>query len=353
MSAVDAYLNSPTRSPTAGYEYIWQGGAGELRSKVRYLTLADPDEIMNETWNYDGSSTAQATTEASEVLLNPRRVYRKSNEYYYVLCESIFPDGTPAPGNTRTAFPAQAAEELGAWFGFEQEFFVEPIDPAEENRNTVVQGPFYCGTTATTPAFSRIRQLTEEIVAKARALGLGVTGWNLEVAPAQTEIQIFGPAFRACDDLTMLRYICHQTLLQYGQRPVFAPKPYPTLNGSGLHTNVSTTVTRETTDGIGLAVIHSLMSQLAARHDIHLASYGSGNEARLTGTHETSSLREFSYSVGGRHTSVRIPRSVAAAGGGYFEDRRPAANADPYAIGTVMIETLRQAIGSYSRRTHA
>jgi glutamine synthetase len=349
MSAVEAYLNSPIRNqqPT-GFEYIWQGGAGELRSKVRFLALSSPEEILNETWNYDGSSTGQATTEASEVLLKPRRVYRKSNEYYYVLCESILPDGTPAPGNTRTAFPSQTAENLGVWFGFEQEFFIEPIDPIV--RDTVVQGPFYCGTTATTPAFSRTRQLTEEIVAKARAIGLGVTGWNLEVAPAQTEIQIFGPAFRACDDLTMLRYICHQALLQYDLKPVFAPKPYPTLNGSGLHTNVSTTTTRETTDGIGLAVIHSLMPHLAARHDIHLASYGSDNETRLTGTHETSSLHEFSYSVGGRHTSVRIPRSVAAVGGGYFEDRRPAANADPYAIGTVMIETLRQAIRHY---THA
>ena len=352
MSAVETYLNSPTRQ-LAGYEYIWQGGAGELRSKVRYITLSNPYEIINEIWNYDGSSTGQATTEASEVLLHPRRIYRDFtrplNDYFYVLCEAVLPDGTPAPGNTRTAFPSPTAETLGAWFGFEQEFFVEPIDSAaEENRNTVVQGPFYCGVEATTPAFSHIRLRTEAIVAKARALGLGVTGWNLEVAPAQTEIQIFGPALRACDDLIMLRYICHQTLLHYGLKPNFAPKPYPALNGSGLHTNVSTTVTRETTDGIGLAVIHTLMPHFADRHLVHLASYGDGNEARLTGTHETSSLREFSYSVGGRHTSVRIPRSVAAAGGGYFEDRRPAASADPYAIGTVMIETLQQAIGSYS-----
>jgi glutamine synthetase len=349
MSAVNTYLNA-NRPPT-GYEYIWQGGAGELRSKVRYIALASPDEILNETWNYDGSSTGQATTEASEVLLKPRRVYHKAanNDYYYVLCEAVLLDGSPAPGSYRTAFPANDAEELGVWFGFEQEFFVESADPvaaAEEaaTRDATTQGPFYCGTTATTPAYSHIRQITEEIVARARAIGLSVTGWNLEVAPAQTEIQIFGPALRACDDLTMLRYICHQVLLPRGLKPNFAPKPYPHLNGSGLHTNVSTTATRETTDGIGLAVIHSLMPHFAARHDIHLASYGSGNEARLTGTHETSSLREFSYSVGGRHTSVRIPRSVAAAGGGYFEDRRPAASADPYAIGAVMVETLRQAL---------
>lgn len=53
-------------------EYVWIDGSGiTLRSKCRTLTkkvesLADlPD------WNYDGSSTYQATTENSEVILKP------------------------------------------------------------------------------------------------------------------------------------------------------------------------------------------------------------------------------------------------------------------------------------------
>jgi len=341
MSAVSAYLNQ--NQPPAGYEYIWQGGAGELRSKVRYLQLPSPEAILNELWNYDGSSTGQATTEASEVLLRPCRIYKDANrqtsDYYYVLCEALLPDGrTPAPGNTRTAFPSDTAASLGAWFGFEQEFFIEPMEGTAA-LNATEQGPFYCAVAATT--HSKIRHYTEAIVGRARALGLGITGWNLEVAPCQTEIQVFGPAERACDDLTMLRYICHQTLIPYGQRPVFAPKPYPSLNGSGLHTNVSTTATRDPSGG--LAAIHALMPRFAARHDAHIAAYGAGNEARLTGTHETSSIREFSYSVGGRHTSVRIPRSVAAAGHGYFEDRRPSAAADPYEIGTVILQTIAAA----------
>jgi glutamine synthetase len=337
MSAVAAYINRPP----AAYEYVWQGGNGELRSKVRFMSLSSPDEILNEIWNYDGSSTGQATTESSEVLLKPCRIYtEESTRYNFVLCEALLPDGTPAQGNTRTAFSAESrvAENHAVWFGFEQEFFIEPVDGAPAGIDSVEQGPFYCAVEATTSTFSRTRELTEAIVSRARSLGLGITGWNLEVAPSQTEIQVFGPALRACDDLLLLRYLCHRVLAPHGFRPVFAAKPYPHLNGSGLHTNISTTATRD--PALGLAAIHSLMPRFAERHDAHIAVYGSDNVARLTGTHETSSIREFSYSVGGRHTSVRIPRAVAAAGHGYFEDRRPAASADPYEIGTAILRTF-------------
>ena len=52
-------------------EYIWIDGAGSLRAKCRTLdkypkTVEDLPE-----WNYDGSSTYQATTENSEIIMKP------------------------------------------------------------------------------------------------------------------------------------------------------------------------------------------------------------------------------------------------------------------------------------------
>jgi glutamine synthetase len=35
--------------------------------------------------------------------------------------------------------------------------------------------------------------------------------------------------------------------------------------------------------------------------------YGEGNEARLTGRHETSCMTKFTWGVGNRGASVRIP----------------------------------------------
>jgi glutamine synthetase len=36
---------------------------------------------------------------------------------------------------------------------------------------------------------------------------------------------------------------------------------------------------------------------------------------------------------------VRIPRATEAAGCGYYEDRRPASNMDPYVVTRKMVET--------------
>ena len=44
--------------------------------------------------------------------------------------------------------------------------------------------------------------------------------------------------------------------------------------------------------------------------------------------------------VADRGASIRIPRSVANQGCGYFEDRRPGANADPYEVATALLETV-------------
>jgi len=47
--------------------------------------------------------------------------------------------------------------------------------------------------------------------------------------------------------------------------------------------------------------------------------YGEGNDKRLTGEHETSSVDKFSYGPGNRAASFRIPTSTyAAKGKGYI-----------------------------------
>ena len=61
-----------------------------------------------------------------------------------------------------------------------------------------------------------------------------------------------------------------------------------------------------------------------------------GNERRLTGRHETASMSDFSYGVANRGASIRIGRDTFNEKKGYFEDRRPASNMDPYVV-TMMI----------------
>ena len=65
-------------------------------------------------------------------------------------------------------------------------------------------------------------------------------------------------------------------------------------------------------------------------------SLAQGNERRLTGRHETASMSDFSYGVANRGASIRIGRDTFNEKKGYFEDRRPASNMDPYVV-TMMI----------------
>jgi glutamine synthetase len=82
------------------------------------------------------------------------------------------------------------------------------------------------------------------------------------------------------------------------------------------------------------------MEKLSTRQAEHMAVYGSDNQLRMTGKHETASYDKFTWGVANRGSSVRIPRQVAADNKGYFEDRRPASNGDPYQITGIIAETM-------------
>lgn len=84
--------------------------------------------------------------------------------------------------------------------------------------------------------------------------------------------------------------------------------------------------------------IEEALKKLAPHHAECIAEYGEDNELRLTGRHETGSIDQFTWGVANRGSSIRIPRECAAKGYGYFEDRRPASNADPYRVTKVLLQ---------------
>lgn len=88
----------------------------------------------------------------------------------------------------------------------------------------------------------------------------------------------------------------------------------------------------------GMDYIEGLLKRMAGRHNIHLEFYGD-NSKRLTGEHETSKKEVFSYGVGNRAASCRIPTSTAADKKGYVEDRRPASDMNPYVVAALIADT--------------
>lgn len=135
----------------------------------------------------------------------------------------------------------------------------------------------------------------------------------------------------------MARFFLYRVAEDFGVKISFHPKIIPQYNGAGLHSNISSKEMRE--EG-GIAKIYEAIKSLEPHHIECIKEYGEGNELRLTGLHETGSIDRFSYGVADRGGSIRIPADVATKGCGYFEDRRPASNADPYRVTKIMMTSI-------------
>ncbi|KAJ1549529.1 glutamate--ammonia ligase [Cladochytrium tenue] len=326
--------------------YIWIGGNGtDLRCKTRTLNKVPASVADLPEWNFDGSSTNQAEGHDSDVYMKPAAIFKDpftGGDNILVMCDTYNKDGTPHATNGRA--PAveifSKAPEEKPWFGIEQEYTLFDTDGQvfgwPKGGFPGPQGPYYCAVGADVIYG---RDVVEAHYKACLYAGVNISGTNAEVMPAQWEFQV-GPCegIEAGDHLWIARYILQRVAEDFGIVVSFAPKPIKgDWNGAGCHTNVSTASMRE--EG-GMKYIEEAIEKLSLRHDAHIAVYGEGNEARLTGHHETANIKTFKSGVANRGASIRIPRPVAAKGFGYFEDRRPASNMDPYKVTGIIVETI-------------
>lgn len=325
-------------------EYIWLDGytpEANLRSKTKVITSAQAPTVENlPVWSFDGSSTRQAQGSSSDCLLKPVKVYKDParNNAFLVMCEVLNADGTPHATNHRATYEDQA----DFWFGFEQEYVITqnglPLGFPQEGY-PAPQGKYYCGAgTGNVVA----RDLVEEHLDICLATGLQITGINAEVMIGQWEYQLLGKgAKEASDDLWVSRYLLLRLAEKYGVEIELHPKPVKgDWNGSGMHTNFSNDKMRN--EG-GEEYYKAILERLEDNHHAHIARYGSMNHERLTGLHETQAIDRFSYGVSDRGASIRIPLTTVENGWkGYLEDRRPASNACPYQVTSLILDTIAE-----------
>lgn len=353
-AVIERYNSLPYPDDTILAEYVWVDADGNTRSKTRTLPAAKAETVEAlPKWNFDGSSTDQAPGDDSEVILRPCRIFKdpfrpRSDgvDNILVMCDTYTPAGEPLPSNSRAiaaaSFEGHDDEEI--WFGMEQEFTLfnlderTPLGWPEGGIPTRPQGPYYCSVG---PENNFGRAITDSMYKACLYAGIAISGVNGEVMPGQQEYQV-GPCvgIDAGDQLMMSRYILQRVCEDFQVYCTLHPKPIVDgdWNGAGMHTNVSTKKMRE--EG-GLETIKQAIYKLGEKHAEHIAIYGEGNELRLTGKHETASIENFSFGVANRGASVRIGRDTWAEGKGYFEDRRPSSNCDPYLVtgkimGTIM-----------------
>ena len=326
-------------------EYVWIDGSGKPRSKTKIVNKVYEDVKDLPEWNYDGSSTNQALGTDSEVIIRPQAwfkdPFRNGENDKLVLCDTYLPNGDPHSTNTRVIAEKRFNTnlDLEPRFGIEQEFFLTkngwPIGfPENRTLYPTPQDNYYCGTGSDNIMG---RKCIEEAFENCLKAGLKLTGLNVEVAPSQWEFQVDDYGINVGDQLYIMRYILDKTAEEYGWNANFYPKPIEgDWNGSGCHTNFSTKSMRE--EG-GYEEILNAIKKLKKNHSKHMKVYGEGNEKRMTGKHETACYDTFTYGVANRGASVRIPRQTEKDQCGYFEDRRPSSNMDPYIVTSLIFET--------------
>ena len=339
--------NTTTHMAKYKLEYIWLDGytpVPNLRGKTQikeFKTFPKLSELP--MWGFDGSSTRQAEGRTSDCMLKPVAVFpdttRKNG--VLVMCEVMMPDGkTPHPSNGR----ATILDDPGAWFGFEQEYFLykdgKPLGfPCKGY--PYPQGLYYTGV-----GYDAVGCIAREIVEKHLDLcldaGINHEGINAEVAKGPWEFQIFGKGSKsAADQMWMARYLLNRLCESYGVDVNYHCKPLGVdvdWNGSGMHSNFSTTYMREVG---GKDYFEALMAAFDKYKNEHIAVYGPDNHLRLTGLHETQSIDKFNYGIANRGASIRVPHSFANNGyKGYLEDRRPNSQGDPYQIASRILQTI-------------
>jgi glutamine synthetase len=338
--------------------YIWIDGTvptQALRSKLKIVSSKQKTLAVEDLpqWSFDGSSTYQASGHDSDLILQPVCVVKDpilGEGNFLALCEVLNPDGTPHTSNKRARLVQlmqNGGKDFDPWVGFEQEYTLfrgqQPLGWPDRGY-PAPQGPFYCGVGAD-EVFGR--HLVEDHAKACLDAGIMLYGTNAEVMPGQWEFQIgyrdvpgeSADPITVSDHLWLARWLLYRLGEKFDITAKLHPKPVKgDWNGAGKHTNFSTREMRD--PKTGMSAINKAISALEARHSDHIAVYGHDLELRLTGKHETAPITQFLAGVGNRGASVRIPRPVANKGYGYLEDRRPGANANPYEVAAILVETI-------------
>lgn len=346
-------LGQPDDAVFCTYVFV-DGSLEKVRAKTKTLDFEPKRAEDCPEWTFCalGSGQWPDAGPKSEAYLVPVALFRDpffGGRNKIVLCEVLQYDRTPMKTNTRRSCSQamQKAADQEPWFGIEQEYVLTENDghplqwPRHASQTIKPLGPYFYGVGAGVTAG---RYVSDAHYKACTYAGVKMAGTNCEGILSQWEYQVGPlPGVEAADHLWVSRYILERVAEDFGLLVNLDPMPFPQGNwlGSAMHANFSTKATRG--DG-GIRAIRAAIGKLESNADALLSKYDTSilkpNKRRIESGMLCSPSSQFSSDACSKVVSVRIPLSVVQAGKGYFEERRPGGNADPYTVCEALVRTV-------------
>jgi glutamine synthetase len=354
----------------------------DLSGRTHHITLpakeVDEDTFVNGV-AFDGSSIPgfRGIEESDMVMMpDPTSTYVDpftAHPTLNVLCDIYTPDGDRYERDPRSI--ATRAEDYlktsgvgtAAFFAPESEFFIfddvryesgmnksfYAVDSeeaiwnsgrTEEGGNTGFKIPVKGGYVPVAPVDQQ-QDIRSEMCRLLEEAGLRIERHHHEVATAgQAEINFrFDTLLKTADNLTIYKYIVHNTAVQFGKTATFMPKPLFGDNGSGMHVHQSifdgdTPLFYEKGAYANLSetALHYIGGILYhAPALIAFTNPSTNSFKRLVPGYEAPV--NLVYSKGNRSAAVRIPVAAVTPKGCRIEFRTPDSTANPYLAFSAML----------------
>jgi len=334
--------------------YIWIDSTQEqLRQKTATLDSFPSDVSELKIWNFDGSSTGQASGNYSDVLLRPvaffRDPFRRGN-HILVFCECLREDGNPHPNDARRplAQTIESCQEKDPLFVLEQQYTMldlkhRPLGWPQPSGFPSATGDSYCGIGADR---SFGRDIAEAHISACLFAGVKIEGMRGGLMPGQWAFRIGpGSGVEVADHLWVARFILHQVAEQFGVVISIHPNPVAKISTSFLPVYLATKEIREEK---GLKAAEEAAKRLRETHESYQEIFRreQGREFSIEFSRELS--RDFSRDLSRDFSRADLdPRDLVRArevpeswGSKYLEDGRPASNCDPYVLIQKIAETV-------------
>lgn len=327
-------------------EYIWfDDEVPRIYSKTRVSDKAVHSLSQVPQWGFAGASDYDEhfIFPIADMNLKPVAMFgdpfSNNSDSKLILCETYAPDGKPPKSNKRNSCAdiMERAAKYKPWFGIHQEYSLTSRDThlplGRLNRGYQPDCTYFAVN-----VFGR--QIARQHLRFCDYAGIKIGGIKAEPILGLWEYQV-GPCegVEIGDQLWMSRYILERVAEDHNASVELKAK----TNGRGVnsyypfaHTYFSTVHTRA--EGSGLLAINEAIEKLSKRHGEHVNAYQFSK--RVFGIKKTAVVDAFTSGVGVRYVSVRIPDRVSKDGYGYFEDRRPPGDCDPYEVIKRLVETV-------------